>query len=243
MKRKLRMSALLIAGVLTGFTGYGWASTHSDAGVATDETSQQKSQQGVGLEGADSSNVILGGPEIVLGRIEKVEGDEFLVHGDRGQFMKLQLSKDTNIVCSSGSQAKLMTGQQGMQEQTEIPVSPAAEEQMKRHDPSHHEDQLNLLNDPNRQQAEYETPAPSKDPSTLKGIVGSTDEAANKDLAHGSGFVIGDPDCNFKRGDLVRIEASDVGTMTTITRLGSEEDETGSQIATEKDEELSTSAQ
>jgi hypothetical protein len=56
------------------------------------------------------------------------------------------------MVCTSGSEAKLVTGRQ------EIPISPAAEEQMNRHDPSRIYEQLNLLNNPNRQQAEYETP-------------------------------------------------------------------------------------
>jgi hypothetical protein len=240
MKQKLSMSALLLAGALTGFTGQAWASTQSDSGVGTGETSQQKNQQGVGLEGAGSSNIILGGPEIVLGRIEKIEGDNFVVHGDRGQSVSLRLSKDTNIVCSAGSEAKLMTGRQNMPEQAEIPISPATEEEMKRHDPSHVGDQLNLLNDPNRQQAEFETRAPSKDPSTLKGVVGSTDEAANKDLARGSGFMVGSADCQFKPGDLVRVEASDMGEMTTIKRL---DQESGSQVATEKDEEMSKSVQ
>jgi len=240
MKRKLSMGSLLLAGALTGFTGHAWASTQSDSGVGMGETSQQKSQQGVGLEDADSSNVILGGPEIVLGRIEKIEGDNFVLHGDRGQSLGLRLTKDTNIVCSSGSEAKLMTGRQDMQEQAEIPISPATEEEMKRHDPSRADDQLNLLNDPNKQQSEYETSAPSKDPSSLKGVVGSTDDTANKDLARGSGFMVGSSDCKFKPGDLVRVEASDMGNMTTIKKIDQEH---GSQIATEKDEEMSSSKQ
>jgi hypothetical protein len=237
------MSSLLIAGALTGVTGYAGASTESTPGVGMGETSQQKSQQGVGLEDFDSSSVILGGPEILFGRIEKVEGDSYSIHGHDGQFMNLRLTKDSNIVCTSGSDAKLMTGRHDTQEHAEIPISPATEEQMNRHDPSRLEDQLNLLNDPNRQQAEYETPAPPKDPSTLKDVVGSTDEAANKDVARGSGFVVGSSDCHFKPGDLVRIEASDMGTITTIASLPYEQAENGSQVATEKDEELTTSRQ
>jgi hypothetical protein len=238
-KRILSLNSLLLAGALIGCATYAEASMDSTRG----EASQEKSQQGVGLENADSSNVILGGPEILIGRIEKIEGNDFLVHGDHGQFMKLQLTKDTNVVCSRGEEAQLMTGRQDFEEKAEIPISPATEEQMKSHDPSRVDDQLNLLNDPNRQQAEYETPAPAKDPSTLKGVVGSTDEAANKDVARGSGFVVGGSDCQFKRGDLVRIEASDVGTMTTIAMLPHEQQDNGSQIATDKEEELTTSAQ
>jgi hypothetical protein len=237
------MRSLLIAGALTGLTGYADASTESTPGVGMGETSQQKSQQGVGLEGANSSSVILGGPEILFGRIEKIEGDSYSIRGHDGQFMNLQLTKDSNIVCISGSDAKLMTGRQDMQEHAEIPISPATEEQMNRHDPSRFDEQLTLLNDPNRQQAEYETPAPSKDPSTLKDVVGSTDEAANKDIARGSGFVVGGSDCHFKPGDLVRIESSDMGRITTIASLPYEQEGNGSQVATEKDEELTTSRQ
>ena len=248
MTRKLSIGSLLIAGTLAGFTGCAGSSNQSHAKgetsqpIAMGETSQQKSQQGLGLESAGSSSVILGGPEIVLGRIERVDGNNFTVQGNDGQFMKLQLTKDTNMVCKSGSEAKLMTGRQDMAEHAEIPISPATEEQMKSHDPGRLDEQLNLLNNPNRQQAEYETPPPSKDPSTLKDVVGSTDEAANKDVARGSGFMIGGSDCHFKPGDLVRIEASDVGTITTIASLD-EQQENGSQLATEKDEEVHTSRQ
>ena len=217
MNRKMRnmgMSSVVAASVLLGFTTYAEASMELNPG----ERSQQKSQQGMGLEGADSSSVILGGPEILVGRIEKIDGNDFLVQGDNGQFMKMQLTKDTNIVCPTGSETKLMTGRQNTQEQTEIAISPATEEQMKRHDPNRVDDQLNLQNDPNRQQAEFETAAPSLDPSTMNGVVGSTDQEANKDMARGSGFVVGSTDC-FKPGDHVRIEASDVGTITTIKKF------------------------
>ena len=42
--------------------------------------------------------MILGGPEIVVGQIEKIEGNDFLVQGNDGQYMKLQLTKDTNKI-------------------------------------------------------------------------------------------------------------------------------------------------
>src|SRR5688572_18162498 len=164
--RRTLMGSLVIAGALSGVSGYVGASTEATPGVGMGETSKHKSQQGVGLEGAQSSSVILGGPEILFGRIEKVEGDSYSIRGNDGQFMNLQLTKDSNIVCISGSDAKLMTGRQDMQEHTEIPISPATEEQMNRHDSSRLDEQLNLLNDPNRQQAEYETPAPRSEEHT-----------------------------------------------------------------------------
>ena len=104
-----------------------------------------------------------------------------------------------------------MAGRQNTQEQTEIAISPATEEQMKRHDPSRVEDQLNPTG--NRLNLK-----PPRHPSTMNGVVGSTDQEANKDMARGSGFVVGSTDC-FKPGDHVRIEASDVGTITTIKKF------------------------
>ena len=61
----------------------------------------------------------------------------------------------------------------------------------------------------------------SKDPSKLKEVVGTTDSQAKEDVAKGSAFVVGGADCNFKQGDRVRIEASDMGTATTIKQLQS----------------------
>ena len=67
--------------------------------------------------------------------------------------------------------------------------------------------------------SQKETGALSKDPSKLKDVVGTTDPKAKEDVAKGSGFVVGGKDCGFKAGDQVRVEASDMGTATTITQL------------------------
>src|SRR5215211_7747132 len=170
--------------VLVG-AGVGYASADqqkSNKGVGKGETSQEKSQQGIGVEGGGSSNVILGGPEIIIGQIEQVQGDEYLVKGNQGQSVKLRLTKDTNKVCAGAEGAKMSTGQQDMKESKEIPISPATEGQMKSHDASRAPQQMQALNDPNQQQAEHQTAAPSKDPSQLKDVVGSTDQAANQDI-------------------------------------------------------------
>ena len=215
MRAKHHINSLVIAGALMGLAESAGAAMQSDADIGTEATSQQRSQQGVRLEGPDTS--ILGGPEILFGRIEKIEDSGLVVQGDRGQFIKLQLSKGTKVVCANGSQAKL-------------------------HNPSRVDDQQKLLNDPNREQVEYESLA-SQDASTSRDAAGSTDETMKKDAAGGSGFVVRSSGCHFTPGDLVRIEASEAGTMTTITRLPYEEEENGSQIATEKDEESNTSTQ
>jgi len=200
-------------------------------GTAQGETSQQKSQQGLGLDDAGSSNVIVGGPEIIIGKIASIKGDEYMVEGNRGQFVRLRVTKDTNMVCAGGQGAKMSTSREGVKERKEIPISPATEGQMKSHDTSRAGDQRQALNDPNQQQSEHQMGAPTKDPSTMKDVVGSTDEKANQDIARGSGFVVGGSSgCQFKPGDLVRVEASDMGTATTIKGLSS--DDTGrSEIA------------
>jgi hypothetical protein len=225
----VRRSALAV--VLIG-VGAGHAAADQQQptqGVGKGETSQQKSQQGLGVEGGAGSNVILGGPEIIIGQIEQVQGDEYAIKGDKGQSVKLRLTKDSNVVCTGGEGAQMSTARQDMKERKEIPISPATEGQMKSHDPSKADQQMQALNDPNRQQAEHQMPAPSKDPSQLKDVVGSTDQSANKDVARGSGFSVGGSSgCQFKAGDRVRVEASDMGTITTIKGM---DQQSGSRIA------------
>ena len=220
-----------LAAMLVG-AGAGYASAdqqQSKPGVGKGETSQQKSQQGLGVEGGGSS-VILGGPEIIIGQIQQVQGDEYSIKGDKGQSMKLRVTKDTNIVCAGAEGSSMSTGRQDMKEAKEIPISPATEGQMKSHDPSKAQEQMQALNDPNRQQAEHQMPAPSKDPSQLKDVVGSTDPSANKDVARGSGFTVGGSGgCQFKAGDRVRVEASDMGTITTIKAM--DQQTSGSTVA------------
>jgi hypothetical protein len=210
--------------------GYASAEEHrSNKGVGKGETSQQKSQQGVGVEGAGSSGVLMGGPEIIIGQIEEIQGEQYSIKGDRGQSVKLHVTKDTNMVCAGGEGAKMSTGRQDQKEAKEIPISPATEGQMKSHDASKSQQQMQALNDPNQQQAEHQMPAPSKDPSQMKDVVGSTDQAANKDIARGSGFSVGSSGgCKFKQGDKVKVEASDMGTITTIKAMT---DQPGSTIA------------
>jgi hypothetical protein len=189
-------------------------------GAAQGETSQQKSQQGLGLDNAGTSNVIVGGPEIIIGKIASIKGDEYMVEGDRGQFIRLRVTKDTNMVCAEGQGAKTSTSREGMKERREIAPSQAMEEQTKSQDMNRSGERRDALNDPNQQQSQHQMGAPTKDPSKLKDVVGSTDENANKDVARGSGFVVGGSSgCQFKPGDTVRIEASDMGTATTIKGL------------------------
>ena len=60
--------------------------------------------------------------------------------------------------------------------------------------------------------------------------MGTTDQSAKEDTAKGSGFVVGGKDgCNFKVGDQVRVEASDMGTATTIKQMAQGESGSGSE--------------
>ena len=65
---------------------------------------------------------------------------------------------------------------------------------------------------------------------STKAFVQANREAVSKDIARGSGFAVGGSEgCQFKAGDRVRIEASDMGTITTIKGLN--EQSSGSKIA------------
>ena len=178
-------------------------------GVAKGEASDEKGQQGIGLQPqAQSSNVITGGPDIVVGKITNIQGEQYSIQGDRGQDITLRVTKDTNKVCAKGEGTQFATGQEGAKEQQEIPPTASMEKQQR-------------TQQSREGASQKEAGTLSKDPSKLKDVVGTTDQQAKEDVARGSGFVVGGKDCAFKTGDQVRVEASDMGTATTITQLSS----------------------
>ena len=105
--------AILLIGAGAGSASADQQQTNQ--GVGKGEMSQQKSQQGLGVEGGGgSSNVILGGPEIIVGQIEGIQGEEYAIKGDKGQSVKLRLTKDTNVVCTGGEGAQMSTARQDL---------------------------------------------------------------------------------------------------------------------------------
>ncbi|OQW32283.1 MAG: hypothetical protein A4E19_19840 [Nitrospira sp. SG-bin1] len=189
----------------------GHAGSKDNPGVSKGESSQQSGQQGLGLSGAASSP-ILAGPEIIIGAIKKIQGEEYTIEGDRGQQIHLRVTKDTNKVCPSSDQAHVSSGQEGVRERTEIPPTASMQQSSKNHE------QAAKAGERDRKDLEQHALAPpTQDPSHLQATVGSTDPRAKEDVARGSGFQIGH--CAFKEGDQVRVEASDMGTATTIKQL------------------------
>jgi hypothetical protein len=186
-------------------------------GTAKGETTDEKGQQGLGLHsGSESSNVIKGGPEIIEGKITGIEGEKYSIEGARGQNITLRVTKDTNKVCAKGQDTHFSTGQGTAKEHHEIAPTPSMEKQTGKGQVSSEQEMMQRSREDSSQK---EIGALSKDPSKLKNVVGSTDSKANEDVARGSGFVVGGKDCTFKAGDQVRIEASDMGTATTISQL------------------------
>jgi len=208
MNRRIIVSVLAVAWVLSLHS-----LSVSAEGTAQGETSDEKGQQGLGLtDGSQSSNIILGGPDIVLGQIMKIQGEQFSVKGDRGQEISLRVTKDTNKICGEGAETDVSTGQVSANEQQEIPPTPYMDQQAAQGGKVLSEqDMLKQVHEGSR--------ALSNDPNTLKEVVGSTDPNAKEDTARGSGFMVGGRDCTFKEGDRIRIEASDMGTATTIKQL------------------------
>ena len=198
-------------------------------GTAKGEASDQKGQQGHGLDAQrQSSNVIMGGPEVIEGRITNIAGEQYTVHGDQGQDVTLRVTKDTNQVCTGGGSSKVTTGIESDKEHQEIAPTPFMKEQAGKGGPPPTEKQMM---DQVRQDRQGQTGEITKDPSKHTGVVGSTDHKANEDLARGSGFKIGD--CHFKVGDHVRIEGADHGKATTIQTV-SETSSSGSHQEKEK---------
>ena len=213
------MACLFVTAMFIGLT----CSIIADAadGVAKGEASDETGQQGIGLpQQAQSSNVIKGGPDIVEGKITHIQGEQYSIKGDRGQEITLRVTKDTNKVCAKGQGVQFATGQENAQEQEEIAPTAAMEQQGRKGMQLSEQEMLQRSrNHTSQDTSQKEKGALSKDPSKLKDVVGTTDPEANEDVARGSGFVVGGSDCSFKAGDQIRIEASDMGTATTITQL------------------------
>lgn len=182
-------------------------------GTSSGEVNQRIGQQGVGIEGGGASSPILAGPEIIIGSIKKIHGEEYTIEGDLGQNVRIRITKDTNKVCPSSDQANVTSGQEGVRERAEVPPTPHMQQQSREQKSNSRaaakSDQQDLQ--------QHATAPPSRDPSQNKATVGSTDSRANEDVARGSGFQVGQ--CAFKEGDHVRVEASDMGTATTIKQL------------------------
>jgi hypothetical protein len=215
-RRKQRQGTLTIfcavVGII-GVSGHEVATGGEDKrGAARGETSQQIGQQGLGVDGGASSP-ILAGPEIIIGSIKKIQGEEYTIEGDGGQNVRIRVTTDTNKVCPSGGQAHVSSGQEGVREHAEIPPTPSMQQRS-----SEQKGQSRRADQADRQDLQkHATAPPSRDPSQMKATVGSTDQRANEDVARGSGFAVGQ--CAFKEGDQVRVEASDMGTATTIKQL------------------------
>jgi hypothetical protein len=193
-----------------GFLAISGSAAAAD-GTAKGEATDEKGQQGVGLS-SGGSNIIMGGPEAIVGEISGIHGEQYTIKGDRGQDISLRITKDTNVVCAGGKGAQLSTSREGVKERKEIPPTPHMQERAKQGQSS------GSVEMPKGTQKEEG--ALTKDPSKLQGVVGSTDPKANEDVARGSGFVVGSKEgCAFKVGDHVKIEASDIGTATTIQQL------------------------
>jgi hypothetical protein len=180
-------------------------------GVASGETSQRIGQQGIGVDDRASSP-ILGGPEIIIGAIRKIQGDEYTIEGDHGQNVRIRVTTDTNKVCPSSDQAKVSSGQEGVRERAEVPPTPHMQQQSREQSKPQRTEQSDQ-----QDLQRHATAPPSRDPSQNTTTMGSTDPRANEDVARGSGFQVGR--CAFKEGDQVRVEASDMGTATTIKQL------------------------
>jgi hypothetical protein len=109
------------------------------------------------------------------------------------------------------------TGQEGAKEEKEIPPTPFMEQQAKKDGKVLSEQEM--MQQLHEGSTQKEVGALAKDPSKLKEVVGTTDPKAKEDVDKGSAFVVGEEDCKFKEGDQVRIEASDMGTATTIKQM------------------------
>jgi len=73
----------------------------------------------------------MSGPDLVIGKITKIQGEQFTVHGDRGQDISLKITKDTNKICAAGKgTVKASSEQESSKEKQEIPSTAFIEQQV-----------------------------------------------------------------------------------------------------------------
>ncbi len=123
VKQRQGMILAVCAAVgLIGCSGHGTTTgigAEVKQGVAKGESSQQVGQQGLNIDAGGSSS-ILAGPEIIIGSIKKIQGEEYTIEGDRGQDVRIRVTTDTNKVCPSSDQAKVSSEQEGVRERAEV---------------------------------------------------------------------------------------------------------------------------
>jgi uncharacterized protein YdeI (BOF family) len=172
------------------------------------------------------SQVTLGGARpVVEGQVLKVQGDDYLIRDSSGSEVLLRVNKDTNMDCvaPSGQAPSMSTGRHS-DDQAEIPPTSHMQETMGSQQPG---------NKPIGRQKEERQKEEAKHGGQQSAMSGERigDQSGTQtkstrgkdsggDIARGSGFTIGSKGgCQFKAGDKVKAEVSDLGTVLYIKQI------------------------
>jgi hypothetical protein len=189
---------------------------------------------------SQASQVTIGGARpVVDGQIVGIQGDDYVVRDSSGSEVHLRVNKDTNMDCAapSGQAASMSTGRHA-DDQGEIPPTSHMQETMgtqqaaqgdqgtapgNTHTDSQKEARHGKPQQPTRQS---EKTAPSAMRGDRIGDQSGTQTQSTMgkdsggDIARGSGFTIGPKTgCQFKAGDHVKAEVSDLGTVLYLKQM------------------------
>jgi hypothetical protein len=174
------------------------------------------------------AQVTLGGARpVVEGEVLNVQGDDYLIKDASGSEVHLSVNKDTNMDCAvpGGQGASMSTGRQA-DDQGEMPPTSHMQEQMNQSGQAGSQEQKG-------QEIIRQSKGDGSDTSRQSEMSGERigDQSGTQsrsalgkdsggDIARGSGFTIGSKaGCQFKTGDRVKAEVSDLGTALYIKQI------------------------
>jgi len=200
-------------------------------GFGKQDTIKGKGQNPESTIKQDAQITLGGARPVVEGQILNVQGDDYVIRDSSGSEVRLRVNKDTNMDCAgSGAQtASMSTGRQA-DDQAEIPPTSHMQEQMSQQsrqsgDRSGSQEQKGQ--EIVRESKSHESGSSSHQQSGER--IGdqsgtqsrsSLGKESGGDIARGSGFTVGPKGkCQFKTGDRVHAEVSDLGTVLFIKQI------------------------
>jgi hypothetical protein len=196
-------------------------------GFSEDQTIKGKGKNPESTIRQDAQVTLGGARPVVEGEVLNVQGDDYLIKDSSGSEVRLRVNKDTNMDCAvlGGQGVSMSTGRQA-DDQSEIPPTSHMQEQMNQSGQAGSQEQKG-------QQIIRQSKGGGSDtigqPEMSGERIGDQSGTQSRsamgkdsggDIARGSGFTIGSKaGCQFKTGDRVKAEVSDLGTVLYIKQI------------------------
>jgi hypothetical protein len=183
--------------------------------------------------GQDTQTTLGGARPTLMGEVLKIDGDFYTIKDSGGGEVRVRVDRNTSLDCAMGQsqEAALTTGRQSAKEAEEIPPTRHMQEQMARTEKDEPQKGRQIIEQEQEQSTATGQQSGTQSPATLG-------KESGGDVARGSGFVVGPKSgCDFKAGDKVKAEVSDLGTALFLKKISDKElapSTRGSQVLPER---------